>query len=209
MMQQGVLTRWNDAKGFGFITQAGSHSDVFVHISSFSSAAHRPKNGDIISFSYAKNSKDRPQASKAEIIGVDARTKTKPRSRTAKLTPVSLFAIAAIIAAIVLYQFALLPLAALIYLLGISSVTFIAYALDKRAAKLQRWRIKESNLHLLSLLGGWPGALIAQQLLRHKSAKTSFKVLLWITILLNIGAYYIVLFTPLADEYLKSIQRML
>ncbi|MFT5789845.1 MAG: uncharacterized membrane protein YsdA (DUF1294 family)/cold shock CspA family protein [Shewanella sp.] len=208
-MQQGVLTRWDDAKGFGFITQASSDNDIFVHISSFKSSVQRPKNGDVISFSYAKNSKDKPQASKAEIIGLQARTKAKPRKRSAKLTPVSLFAITVIIAAIVLYQFALLPLAALIYVLGISSVTFIAYALDKRAARQQRSRAKESRLHLLALLGGWPGALIAQQLLRHKSAKTPFKVLLWITVLLNIGVSYIVLFTPLAAEYFQQIQRML
>ncbi|QQX81124.1 cold shock and DUF1294 domain-containing protein [Shewanella sp. KX20019] len=209
MMQKGVLNRWNDAKGFGFITQAGSHSDVFVHISSFNSTAQRPKNGDIISFSYAGNSKDKPQARKAEILGLHARTKTKPRKRSTKLTPLSQFASAVIIAEIVLYQFDWLPLAALIYLLSISCVTFIAYALDKRAAKLQRWRVKESSLHLLAVLGGWPGALIAQQLLRHKSAKTPFKVLLWITIVLNIGVSYIILFTPLAGEYFHQIQRML
>ncbi|PKG55357.1 cold shock and DUF1294 domain-containing protein [Shewanella sp. GutDb-MelDb] len=207
-MQQGVLTRWDDAKGFGFITQANSSNDIFVHVSSFKSKVQRPKNGDIISFKNTKNSKGKSQVSMAKIIGQAAGT-TKMAKRSAKLSMVSLFAITAIISAIVLYQFGLLPLTALIYMLVMSSMTFIAYALDKRAARQQRWRVKETTLHLFSLLGGWPGALIAQQLLRHKSAKTPFKVLLWLTILLNIGVSYIVLFTPQGAEHFQQIQRML
>ena len=33
--------------------------------------------------------------------------------------------------------------------------------------------------------GGWPGALIAQQTLRHKSKKTSFIIVLWATVIIN------------------------
>lgn len=65
-----------------------------------------------------------------------------------------------------------LNLVNLFAILAASGITFIAYALDKRAAKKQSWRIQESRLHLLALLDGWPGALLAQQVLRHKSAKT-------------------------------------
>ncbi|MGL6122255.1 MAG: DUF1294 domain-containing protein, partial [Shewanella sp.] len=53
--------------------------------------------------------------------------------------------------------------------LTLSLLTFIAYAIDKSAAKRNKWRTKESTLHLLALMGGWPGALFAQNLLRHKS----------------------------------------
>ena len=53
----------------------------------------------------------------------------------------------------------------------ISLLTFIMYALDKSAARKGHWRTKESTLHLLSLAGGWPGAIAAQQKLRHKSKK--------------------------------------
>ncbi len=70
---------------------------------------------------------------------------------------------------------------------GASLITFIAYAFDKSAAQSGSWRTQESTLHLLALIGGWPGALIAQNRLRHKSRKTSFQVVFWATALLNCG----------------------
>lgn len=74
-------------------------------------------------------------------------------------------------------------------LMVLSLLTFIIYALDKSAAKNGAWRAEESTLHLLSLAGGWPGALIAQQKLRHKSKKQSFRSVFWVTVLLNCGAF--------------------
>nr|WP_283105629.1 DUF1294 domain-containing protein [Shewanella kaireitica] len=85
----------------------------------------------------------------------------------------------------------IIPLAAAVYFLAASGITFIAYALDKQAAKKQSWRIQEFKLHLLALLGGWPGALLAQQTLRHKSAKNSFKIVLWLSILVNLTTVYL------------------
>jgi uncharacterized membrane protein YsdA (DUF1294 family) len=69
--------------------------------------------------------------------------------------------------------------------LGASSVAFLAYALDKSAAVNDRWRTRERTLHLLALVGGWPGALAAQGLLRHKTRKVSFQGLFWATVVLN------------------------
>ena len=69
--------------------------------------------------------------------------------------------------------------------LAVSIITFAVYALDKSASKSDRWRTRERTLHLFGLLGGWPGALIAQRLLRHKSKKQSFQVLFWTTAVLN------------------------
>lgn len=68
-----------------------------------------------------------------------------------------------------------LPSAILLLYAGASAAAFVAYAVDKAAARDGRWRTRESTLHLLAVVGGWPGALIAQQLLRHKSAKASFR----------------------------------
>jgi len=63
---------------------------------------------------------------------------------------------------------------------------FIAYALDKAAAVERRQRISERSLLLLGLFCGWPGALLAQQMLRHKSAKTSFQLKFWLSVVLNV-----------------------
>ena len=70
----------------------------------------------------------------------------------------------------------------------LSAVTFIAYAIDKHAAKKAHQRTPEAHLHLLSLFGGWPGAMLAQQILRHKSQKTSFRFIYWLTVGLNCSA---------------------
>jgi uncharacterized membrane protein YsdA (DUF1294 family) len=68
-----------------------------------------------------------------------------------------------------------------------SIASFIAYAFDKSAARNNQWRTQESTLHLFALVGGWPGALIAQRLLRHKTKKQSFQVVFWAIVALNCG----------------------
>ena len=58
--------------------------------------------------------------------------------------------------------------------------------MDKSAARSGGWRTQESTLHGLSLIGGWPGALIAQQVLRHKSRKEEFRFVFWLTVVINV-----------------------
>ena len=65
------------------------------------------------------------------------------------------------------------------YLIAINTVTFLAYAYDKHAARKRKPRVRERTLHQLALLGGSPAALLAQQLLRHKTVKRSFQLAYW------------------------------
>lgn len=81
-----------------------------------------------------------------------------------------------------------LPFTILGLYLAASAIAFIAYALDKSAARKDQWRTPENTLHFFALVGGWPGALAAQGLLRHKSKKRSFQIVFWITVILNCGA---------------------
>jgi uncharacterized membrane protein YsdA (DUF1294 family) len=66
-----------------------------------------------------------------------------------------------------------------------SVLTYGVYVQDKTAAQNAGRRIPESTLHLMSLAGGWPGALIAQVLLRHKTRKPSFLIGYWLTVIVN------------------------
>ncbi|MFA6921132.1 MAG: DUF1294 domain-containing protein, partial [Gallionella sp.] len=81
-----------------------------------------------------------------------------------------------------------LPFAVLDLYLIASAIAFAAYALDKSAARCNQRRTRESTLHFLALACGWPGALAAQSLLRHKSRKRSFQIGFWATAMLNCGA---------------------
>ena len=66
-----------------------------------------------------------------------------------------------------------------IYLFIINVITCATFADDKRAAELGRRRISERDLLTLAFIGGTPGALIAQQMLRHKTRKEPFRSTLW------------------------------
>ena len=70
----------------------------------------------------------------------------------------------------------------------VSVVTFIVYAIDKSAARNDRRRIPEKTLHLLALCGGWPGALFAQKLLRHKTQKQPFLTVFWCIVVIHVIA---------------------
>jgi len=70
-----------------------------------------------------------------------------------------------------------------------SVVAFLAYWTDKRAAQAGNWRTPEATLHLIEVLGGWPGALIAQRVFRHKTRKTDFQLMFWAMVVLNFVAF--------------------
>ena len=69
--------------------------------------------------------------------------------------------------------------------LGLSTIAFLLYWLDKLRARYGQWRMAESSLHLISLLGGWPGAFLAQRHFRHKTSKVRFQLLFWLIVTLH------------------------
>lgn len=66
-------------------------------------------------------------------------------------------------------------------------VTYFVYAKDKRAAEQGSWRIPETTLHAWSIFGGWVGAMIAQNQLRHKTQKSSFRNVYYLTVIINLA----------------------
>jgi uncharacterized membrane protein YsdA (DUF1294 family) len=82
----------------------------------------------------------------------------------------------------------ILPLEVPAVYLAASLAAVIAYGIDKSAAQSGAWRTRERTLHVPALMGGWPGALVAQTVFRHKSRKASFRIAFRATVALNCGA---------------------
>lgn len=68
-----------------------------------------------------------------------------------------------------------------------SVISLLLYWRDKRAAEKGKRRISEKTLHVVALLGGWPGALIGRSMMRHKTIKLRFRVVMWLTIVGHIA----------------------
>ena len=177
---QGKITSWKDDQGFGFIAPNGGGPPIFVHIKSFANRAMRPASDDIVTFELTTNEKGQPRAEQVAFVGAQGH---QASSRMATRAPIAAAGFLAAIGAAVMAG--RLPQLVFGLYLRMSAVAFFAYAIDKSAARNQRFRTRESTLHVLGLVGGWPGALLAQQLLRHKSRKESFRVTFWWTVALN------------------------
>jgi uncharacterized membrane protein YsdA (DUF1294 family) len=95
------------------------------------------------------------------------------------------FAISFLVALAVLTAAGWLEISWLALYYGMSLIAYGVYAGDKTAARNAGRRTPEATLHMLSLAGGWPGALIAQVLLRHKTRKLSFLIGYWFTVMVN------------------------
>jgi len=76
-----------------------------------------------------------------------------------------------------------------IWYAAVSVITFAAYGLDKRKASRSTRRTPEATLHTMELLGGWPGALIAQNLFKHKRRKKGFMVMFWMIVIAHIAVW--------------------
>ena len=90
-----------------------------------------------------------------------------------------------------------------IYLI-VSLICFVLYAIDKRRAKLGGWRISERILLFWGFIGGWPGAIVAHQTLRHKTAKASFRRAFWATVFFN-ALLLVVLSSPAFARLLDDV----
>jgi len=177
----GRITTWKDEQGFGFITPNGGGPTVFVHISAFAGQRTRPVGNEIVTYKLTVNERGQPRADKVAFYRAGAgRGQTASGSVARPLLACGFFVVLAL-----LVLLGRLPVWALGVYAGISALTFLAYASDKAAARRNAWRTRESTLHMLGLAGGWPGALLAQHLIRHKSSKQSYQYSLWFTIIVN------------------------
>lgn len=184
MRRKGTIRSWNEQKAFGFIRPIDGGKDIFVHVSGLAGRNRRPKLGQRVSYSVSTDKQGRPCAMQVLLPG-DRLPGYRAKSGAAGALVTALIFLAAVA---FLTSATTLPDYVLWAYVVVSLVTFLVYASDKSAAKSGTRRTAENTLHGLALVGGWPGALIAQQALRHKSRKRSFRAVFWVTVIVNCGA---------------------
>ena len=197
--QQGHIKKWQDDKGFGFIETAAGES-VFFHVSAFK-AQRRPEIGEQVVFTVGQDNQGRLQAKDVQELSFVqqkmAQKNQKIRQRNHKRSAQAEFEAGqkkrlflgigfygVVILLAVMNKLSWLVIAWYV-ILGV--ITYGMYAKDKAAAQNGDWRTPESTLHLLSTLGGCVGALVAQTYLRHKSQKPEFRIVYYLTVIINLA----------------------
>ena len=215
MEQRGTLKSWNDQQGFGFIRPQQGGAEVFAHISALRGArrpvagdgvlyvvGHDPKGRlraehvrlDAPMTLDEPSIRQRPRSQRNSSASMPKPSRKPARAGQRRVFVQGFQHVE--LKLLVLVVLCGLPLAGCWQLgpgnrwpvwlyLGVSLVTFALYWQDKHSAISGRWRVSEKRLHLAELLGGWPGALLAQQVFRHKTRKLSFQLLCWGIVLLH------------------------
>lgn len=184
MRIKGKVIKWQNDKGFGFIEPSNGMPEIFFHENFLLNPSRRPIVGDDVSFEIATNPEGEKRAKRILFRG-----ERDPRQTDRIFDGIysGLSCIFLIGIGVLVFFKKLDPIILILYLL-VSLVTFLLYWLDKIKATKDQRRTPEKKLHFCSLIGGWPGALIAQRILHHKSRKKSFQIAYYITVILNISA---------------------
>jgi uncharacterized membrane protein YsdA (DUF1294 family)/cold shock CspA family protein len=212
MRKQGTVFRWDAAKGFGFIRSIDTDQDIFFHVRDYRGNS-APGDGERVWFEEIHVGGKGPrgmsvtplQATGAPLAATPSANRHNPpgqtnrpvrpnarQSRSDATSAHPLLILPLMLAWVALIAWGVtqkrLPLWAVGAAIALNIVTFFYYAHDKNAARNRRWRVSESTLHMLSLLGGWPFAWLAQQTLRHKSSKLEFRTTYRLTVALHFAA---------------------
>ena len=215
--QQGHIKKWQDDKGFGFIeTQNGD--SIFFHINEFK-ARRRPEVGEPVVFTFGQDNQGRMQAKDVQELSFvqqkmvqknqQIRQRNAKRSHQANFEAgqkkrlflgVGFYGVLILLAATNKLSWLVVA-----WYAALGIITYGIYAKDKAAAQSGDWRTPESTLHLLSALGGWVGAMVAQTYLRHKSQKPEFRVTYYLTVVINMAG----LLFLLAGDGLETLVNLL
>ena len=185
---RGRLVNWNDTRGFGFISPAEGGPDVFVHASAFLKEGRHIEIGWEYEFDIETGQDGRLQAKRIAAV-LAAKSRPGLLAVFLRRGPQFLVIPAFLFIALAIATQRPIPAEWLI-VYGVASLAcFAGYGLDKRAARRSQWRVSETILLLVGLVGGWPGAIIGQEVFRHKTQKVAFRTLFWMSVAINIAGF--------------------
>jgi len=192
----GKIGSWNDARGFGFIEPIAGGESVFFHIKDFYSSSSRPQLEQRVYYQLGNSARGKVRALQVTPVSSTLHEHSRSRAAPPRKTPrkrVGTLAIAAIpsflLIAAAIHSVWKVPIeVAFVYIIA-SLITFFFYWIDKSSAGTKSSRVSEQTLIFLGLLCGWPGAIVAQQLFRHKTIKRSFQIMFWLSVAFNIGVF--------------------
>lgn len=85
----------------------------------------------------------------------------------------------------------------LIYFISLNTLGLFLMGLDKYKAKKQLWRIPESTLFIIAIIGGSIGAIIGMYAFRHKTRRWYFVYGLPVILFLQIAILFAILYSPI------------
>jgi uncharacterized membrane protein YsdA (DUF1294 family)/cold shock CspA family protein len=192
----GALKSWNEERGIGYIAPAKGGDDVYVHIKAFRTAKEPPRVGQQLSFEVGVTWEGKLRARHVQVLrdnAVAAATAGWPVER-GWLGFVVLPLFMALYAAVQWRWHVPLWVAGLY---GVASLgCFAVHAIDRQAAARGRWRVAEPVLLLMGLAGGWPGTIVAQQLLHLQGIRPAYRALFWVSVVANLAGF-VLLNSPL------------
>ncbi|MCZ8235123.1 MAG: DUF1294 domain-containing protein [Inhella sp.] len=209
----GRVSHWDAAKGLGFVQPDAGGERLVLRRADFQGrlqARGDPQVGEPVRYTprdgmaKAVHSLRPPPRSQAQPVRVPRSEAHRPRGpNSARLLIIPAFGL--LLGAI--HTAWPMPRAVTTLYGALSMALFIVYGMDKWAAKRGRARVAETSLHLVALMGGWPGALLAQQVFRHKTAKPAFLRWTWAMVALNLLALVWIV-TPAGVEAVSVLRRL-
>ena len=192
MRRSGELVQWNNKGGYGFVRD-DTGRDYYVHISKIA-GGDRPRIGDSLSFETATGRKGRLSAVDITVTATTpAPRPTSLRDVKQSATNVSRYRLGLRTAAATLMTLLILwaigtdraPVWLGLLYAAMGAGSALLYRFDKLYALTGRYRVSETNLHVVDFSFGIIGGLAAQEVYRHKTVKPRFVAATWAIALLH------------------------